>query len=811
MPTTRPGAVMRLGIDFGTSYSSAAYVRDGHPVAVKPMKGQSPSVPSIVAVGPQGELQVGHGAAHARADRSISEFKQYLGDDEWPLLLADRQLHPAELVTRLLTFLREAAPTPDGPPDAAVLTVPASYGPHRRELMRFAGQAAGFADVSILEEPIAAAHYYASEGALHANDGDLLIVYDLGGGTFDIALVQAARGEYETIGYAGLPDCGGIDFDTCLYEDIKRRCQRSRALLDADAHSGGRDARLAALQVRLAVRQFCRDFKQLLSELDEHDGMVPNVFPPEEYRLTRGEFERMITPLIDETIELSDGLVRDAELGWNQISAVLMVGGSCRIPCIRRRLEQLNPHVLQVDELDLAVAYGAAIYGRQLDEQPQPPAVVHPTQPVTQPPPISEQHPDPTASPLPAAEKQREFFDVILTAASGDKNEIIKVVQATTDMDWFEANTFVNNALAGQTTGLIKARAGKREADKLKADLERAGGVVQLNHRTAATDREQPYHGKPTHGSRSPSQPELGPPELELVPDEQTYREKNSGLLDSLMKGFEHALYASQGQQLKLAMSSSARPLALCRCARRPEFWRSVALMLTSEELIWVWGRGQQVQWDRFGWNDVAAITSDESGVEVETHDGRRVSLNQFNGKGTRVNYYEVVFTATGISAQIRKLREAVLAGSTRTTPPPDAEQHLLARMADHFENVMWAGQRAYLVNALRPGEPVLALCRCARREDPLRQVALVLTSERLIWCRETLQGLAERGEVSWRDVRDIESYTVSGIQGLEISTADQRIGFDVFVWGVRRLGQTVDFSRDTVGRLMRDLASGAK
>src|SRR5215467_13489220 len=185
---------MRVGIDFGTSYSSAAYLRDGHPMAVKPMKGQSPSVPSIVAVSPQGELQVGHGAAHARADRSISEFKQYLGDNDWPLLLAGRELRPAELVTRLLVFLRDATPTADGPPDAAVLTVPASYGPHRRELMRRAGQAAGFADVDILEEPIAAAHYYAREGGLQAKDGDLLVVYDLGGGTFDIALVQAAHG-----------------------------------------------------------------------------------------------------------------------------------------------------------------------------------------------------------------------------------------------------------------------------------------------------------------------------------------------------------------------------------------------------------------------------------------------------------------------------------------------------------------------------------------------------------------------------------------------------------------------------------------
>ncbi|HTC71652.1 MAG TPA: Hsp70 family protein, partial [Solirubrobacteraceae bacterium] len=384
--------MIRLGIDFGTSYSSAAYLRDGHPMAVKPMKGLSPSVPSIVAVSPQGELQVGHGAAHARADRSVSEFKQYLGDDEWPLLLAGRELRPAELITRLLAFLRDATPTADGPPDAAVLTVPASYGPHRRELMRRAGQAAGFADVVILEEPIAAAHYYACEGALQAKDGDLLVVYDLGGGTFDIALVQATHGSYETIGYAGLPDCGGIDFDTCLYEDIKRRCQRSRELLDADTDNAGHDARLVALQMRLAVRQFCRDFKELLSELEEHDGMVPNVFPPEEYRLTRGAFENMITPLIDETVDLSEGLMRDAELGWKQISAVLMVGGSCRIPYIRRRLEQLNPHVLQVDELDLAVAYGAAIYGHQLDQHP--PKVKHRPPPEIRPPQTPQQQPD---------------------------------------------------------------------------------------------------------------------------------------------------------------------------------------------------------------------------------------------------------------------------------------------------------------------------------------------------------------------------------------------------------------------------------
>lgn len=369
---------MHLGIDFGTSYSSAAYVRDARLVAVKePLRGQSASVPSVVALDRGGRLEVGLPALAAAPERRCSEFKQYLGDDEWPLLIGGREFRPAELVTAVLGCLQQEAAAAGAAADSAVLTVPASYGPHRRELMRQAALAAGFQRADILDEPVAAAIYYAAEGGLTAAEGDVLLVYDLGGGTFDAALVKrtADAPPYETIAAAGIPDCGGIDFDTAIFHDLQQQLPPEiRARLQADTSPDSNlcgDARLDTLYARQEARDFCREFKELLSALEEHTAVAHLAVPPHPhptYSLTRERFEAVITPLVEETLELCNGLVRDTGSDWDQISQILLVGGSCRIPYIRRELERFKRPVLRVDDLELAVAYGAALRGRELDE-----------------------------------------------------------------------------------------------------------------------------------------------------------------------------------------------------------------------------------------------------------------------------------------------------------------------------------------------------------------------------------------------------------------------------------------------------------
>jgi len=372
---------MHLGIDFGTSYSSAAYVRGARLVPVKePVRGTSARIPSVVALDHGGRLEVGLSALAAAPDRRCGEFKQYLGDDEWPLVIGGREFRPAELVTVVLAYLGQEATAADAAADSAVLTVPASYGPHRRELMRQAALAAGFQSADVLEEPVAAAVYYTAEGGLAAAEGDVLLVYDLGGGTFDAALVKQVKRTadappYETIAAAGIPDCGGIDFDTAIFHDLKQQlAPEIRARLEADTSPGsdlGDDARLDALYARQEARDFCHEFKELLSVREEHTAVARLAVPPHPhptYSLTRDRFEAMITPLVDETLELCDSLVRDTGSDWGHISQILLAGGSCRIPYIRRALERFKRPVLRIDDLELAVAYGAALRGKELDQ-----------------------------------------------------------------------------------------------------------------------------------------------------------------------------------------------------------------------------------------------------------------------------------------------------------------------------------------------------------------------------------------------------------------------------------------------------------
>ncbi|MUG96842.1 Hsp70 family protein [Scytonema sp. UIC 10036] len=364
---------MRLGIDFGTCYSSAALLLDGSLTAIENPLQPGYCFASSVFLTAQGEILVGQAAENSRQQdpqRYRREFKRDLGSSD-PYTLGNRPMLPEELVTEVIRKLKTEAEKVvkawgEKFLNDVIITVPATYQAYKRQIMQEAGIKAGFTQVELLEEPIAAAIYYSHHS--HVREGEIILVYDLGGGTFDATLIQKQNSGYKALAMPrGLTNCGGTDFDRAIYQHLKTQCSASlRQQLDA------KEAWLA----RAIVSDLCRDLKHQLSEAQEATIYIPmGLGAVEPYSLTRQAFNSMIAPLIDETIDCCDQLLRSAEIKWQQVDEVLLVGGSCRIPYVREVVERkLGRDALLVDKPELAVCLGAAIY-----EMRQPSRLQDPT------------------------------------------------------------------------------------------------------------------------------------------------------------------------------------------------------------------------------------------------------------------------------------------------------------------------------------------------------------------------------------------------------------------------------------------------
>jgi molecular chaperone DnaK (HSP70) len=360
---------MRLGIDFGTCYSSAAVLIDGilHPVK-EPLRPLESSFPSSVCVTKKGEIVISQAAEnHRRLNPQgyKNHFKQDLGTDT-PYFLGEQQLRfmPEDLVTLMLAGLKkEAEKIINTSLDSAVITIPATYLNNKKQLMEQAARAAGFTEVHLLEEPVAAAIYYSQQGKMghQLNEGDILFVYDLGGGTFDAALIQKKGRGYELLSQpVGDRQCGGIYFDQLIAKDFIRQLNDSPVLELLNSHRKDTEA----LRAQLTLLDWCRNFKHQLSVSNEYEDLSP--LSSDSYTLSRDKFEDMICPYIDSSCNFCERLLQQAGLQWENINRVLLVGGSCRIPYVQKRLEaQFKCSVVAIDDPELAICFGAAIYGAQ--------------------------------------------------------------------------------------------------------------------------------------------------------------------------------------------------------------------------------------------------------------------------------------------------------------------------------------------------------------------------------------------------------------------------------------------------------------
>ncbi|HEU4690886.1 MAG TPA: Fe-S protein assembly chaperone HscA [Vicinamibacterales bacterium] len=360
-----------VGIDLGTTNSLVAYVHDGVPHVIRDGAGDA-LLPSVVSIAEDGTFYVGREAQRrllTAPSRSVYSVKRFMGRgiddvrDEAALLpftvggepggvvrigLDDREFTPPEISAFVLRELKQRAEDHfreqgefDFEVDRAVITVPAYFNDAQRTATRDAGRLAGLEVLRIVNEPTAASLAY----GLDRRDRGNIAVYDLGGGTFDISILKVEDGVFQVLSTNGDTHLGGDDIDRLLVELVLREIDGSK----------GRSA-----EEIQAIRKAVIAAKHDLTDADEAEIRVDTL--GYRRRLTRGDFEQLIRPLVERTIHPVRQALADAGLEPSEVDEAVLVGGSTRVPLVRRIVSELfgrTPHSeLNPDEV---VALGAAV------------------------------------------------------------------------------------------------------------------------------------------------------------------------------------------------------------------------------------------------------------------------------------------------------------------------------------------------------------------------------------------------------------------------------------------------------------------
>jgi molecular chaperone DnaK len=347
-----------LGIDLGTTRTAAAIGRlDARPgeTEIVNLGDRASAVPSVLYLGDDGSVVVGE-AAERRAvsspDHVVREFKRRIGDPT-PLIVGGRPWSPEDLSARLVRWVVDRVAQREAAPAARIaVTLPASWGPHKTE--RLGGALAGQGlQVSYLAEPQAAALHYAS--AERVEPGSTIAVYDFGGGTFDAAVVHKDGHTFKLLGRPeGVDRLGGIDFDEIVFQHVVTGIPEAFEGLDENDP--------AVLSAVAAIRRECVEAKEALSS--DTEVSIPVLTPKAQgsVRMHRSEFETAIRPQVEDTVDALQHAVASAGLAPQQLSAVLLVGGSSRIPLVGQLVSELlgRPVTVDVDPKN-AIPMGAVL------------------------------------------------------------------------------------------------------------------------------------------------------------------------------------------------------------------------------------------------------------------------------------------------------------------------------------------------------------------------------------------------------------------------------------------------------------------
>ena len=348
-----------IGIDLGTTNSCVAVLEGGDPVVIPNSEG-SRTTPSVVGFSKDGERLVGQVAkrqAVANPERTIISIKRDMGSDR-KIKIDDKTYSPQEISAMILTKLKQDAEAYIGEPvTQAVITVPAYFTDAQRQATKDAGRIAGLEVLRIINEPTAAALAYGldkGEGSNHK-----IFVYDLGGGTFDISILEVGDGVFEVVATAGDNRLGGDDFDQRIIDYIADMFKKENNIdLKGD--------RMAMQRLKEAAEKAKIELSQLQKTLISLPFLSFGPSGPINFEceLTRSKFDALTADLVERTVTLSKRALSDANLTVNDIEKVILVGGSTRIPAVVEAVRKLTgKEPFKGINPDECVAIGAAIQG----------------------------------------------------------------------------------------------------------------------------------------------------------------------------------------------------------------------------------------------------------------------------------------------------------------------------------------------------------------------------------------------------------------------------------------------------------------
>ncbi len=353
-----------IGIDLGTSMSAMAVMEGGKPEIIPNAEGDR-ITPSVVAFTDEDERLVGTLArrqAITNPERTIMEIKRYMGTDHRVHVKTQagkKDYSPEEISAMVLGKLKkDAEDRLGGPVGKAVITCPAYFNNMQRQSTKDAGKIAGLEVARIINEPTAASLAY----GLDKETDQRILVYDLGGGTFDISILEIGDGVFEVVSTGGDSHLGGKDFDDRIMD----------WLVEEFKGESGIDLRQDASAMQ-RLKDAAENAKKELSSKKETLISLPYLTADQsgpkhlERRLSRARFEQLINDYLDETFQLIESTLKDAKMTAKDVDQVVLVGGSTRIPKVQEMIEQMVPGKINREiNPDEVVALGAAIQGAVL-------------------------------------------------------------------------------------------------------------------------------------------------------------------------------------------------------------------------------------------------------------------------------------------------------------------------------------------------------------------------------------------------------------------------------------------------------------
>lgn len=342
-----------IGIDLGTTNSCVAFMDGNEPVVITNAEGGR-TTPSVVGFSKTGERLIGEAAkrqAITNPDKTIASIKRYMGTSK-KVKIDDKEYTPQEISAMVLQKLKADAEAYLGEEvTQAVITVPAYFNDSQRQATKDAGRIAGLEVLRIINEPTAAALAY----GLDKNEDQTILVFDLGGGTFDVSILEIGEGVVEVLATSGDNQLGGDDFDQVIIDYLLEEFKKENGI-------DLRDDKMALQRLKDAAEKAKKDLSGVLTTTISLPFLTGTKHL--EVTLTRAQFEKLSADLIERTMKPTRQALKDAKLSPKDIDKVVLVGGSTRIPAVQEAIKKfIGKEPSKGVNPDEVVAMGAAIQG----------------------------------------------------------------------------------------------------------------------------------------------------------------------------------------------------------------------------------------------------------------------------------------------------------------------------------------------------------------------------------------------------------------------------------------------------------------